>query len=220
MEKYTDICEEHNILVHGIIDSDYYGNTTEICSIPVIDCEESLTDPSRLQYYRENFNFFCASHWLPMTDPAAIYRKSKRTRLINFITKNDLQCISFVDTFSTKLPKSSIIGRGVYIDGYVNLEPKVKIGNFTNIYSHSHIGHDSIIGNNCVFQRASCLASSCIVEDEVYIGIAAKCFKSDATFSKGTFIHEGIYLRRGTVPNEVVSMNGSNMRRVVSYIIE
>jgi carbonic anhydrase/acetyltransferase-like protein (isoleucine patch superfamily) len=220
MEKYTDLCEEHGISVHGIIDRDYWGNTDSICGVPVVDCEESFEDEDKLEYYKNNFNFFCATNWTPLTDNVSQRNKDKRHRLIDLINRCGFNCISLIDTFSTKITKSIDIGHGVYIDGYVNIEPKATIGNFTNIYSHAHIGHGTAIGKNCVIQRVACLASECIVEDEVFMGISAKCFKSGATFSRGTFIHEGIYIRRGTVENEVVSMNGKNNKRVVDYIID
>jgi carbonic anhydrase/acetyltransferase-like protein (isoleucine patch superfamily) len=220
MEKYTDLCDDHDITIHGIIDSDYWGNTDSVCGVPVVDSEESFNDLDKLNYYRNNFNFFCATNWAPLPDSGSIRNREKRTKLINLIQQHSLNCITLVDTFSTKITKTLDIGHGVYIDGYVNIEPKVTIGNFTNIYSHAHIGHDSVIGKNCVVQRVACLASNCTVEDEVFMGISAKCFKSGATFGKGTFIHEGIYIRRGTVENEVVSMNGKNTKRVVDYIVD
>ena len=220
MEKYTEVCEEQGITVHGIIDQDYYGNTAEIGGVPVVDTEDCFSDQDKLDYYRNNFNFFCATNWTPLQDPISIRNKDKRQRLIDTIENNNLNCISIVDTFSTKISKSIKIGQGVYIDGYVNIEPKATIGDFTNIYSHAHIGHDSVIGKNCVIQRVACLASNCTVEDNVYMSISVKAFKSGARFGRGTFIQEGIYIRRGTVAGEVVSMNGANTKRIISYIAD
>jgi len=220
MEKYTEICEEHGITVYGIIDKDYHRNTNKICDIPVIDTEESFDDLEKLIYYKENFNFFCATNWTPLTDKVSIRNRDKRNRLINLIKQHGLNCISIIDTFSTKITRSITVGQGVYIDGYVNIEPKASIGDFTNIYSHAHIGHDSSIGKNCVIQRVACLASECTIEDDVFMGISVKAFKSGAVFGKGSFIHEGIYIRRGTIPNEIVSMNGENMKRVINYVVD
>jgi len=219
MEKYTEICEENGIHIHGIIDSDYYGNTDQISGITIIDSEEVFNDIKKLTYYKSTFNFFCATNWTPFLDSISIRNKEKRQKLIKLIKQHDLNCISIIDTFSTRVFKSTKIGYGVYIDGHVNLEPRVTIGNFTNLYSHTLIGHDSIIGENCVFQRMASLASNCIVEDEVYAGLSAKLFKNNSTFSKGSFIHEGIYLRRGTLPEEIVSMTSKNQKRVANYII-
>lgn len=218
MEKYTDVCDEHGIKVAGILDNDYWGNTDIVRGVPVIGTEHILEDPVLLEEYRKKYNFFCASNWTPFLDPASKRNREKRNRLIKLISTYNLNCISLVDS-STKIPKSSSIGRGVFIDGYVNLEPVTTIGDFTAIYSQAHIGHDSIIGENCVFQRVALLASHTIVEDNVYFGIAAKAFKMSAKFGRGSFIHEGIYIRRGTVENEVVSMNSRNLKRVVSYLV-
>jgi hypothetical protein len=59
------------------------------------------------------------------------------------------------------------------------------------------------------------------VGDNVYFGPAVKAMKYGAKFSSGTFIHEGVYIRRGTLENEVVSMQSPNQSRVVhQHIIE
>ena len=62
MPKFTEICEDAGITVHGIIDNDYFGNTDYIDDIPVIDTEFSFSDLEKLKYYRDNFNFFCATN--------------------------------------------------------------------------------------------------------------------------------------------------------------
>jgi hypothetical protein len=55
------------------------------------------------------------------------------------------------------------------------------------------------------------------VGDNVYFGLCVKALKHGAKFGSGTIIHEAIYIRRGTVENEVVSMESDNLRRVKSY---
>jgi carbonic anhydrase/acetyltransferase-like protein (isoleucine patch superfamily) len=218
MEKYTEVCDEHGIEVAGILDHDYWGNTDVIRGVPVIGTERMLEDSAVLEEYRKKYNFFCASNWTPFSDLMSTRNREKRNRLIKLISTYNLNCISLVDS-STKIPKSSSIGCGVFIDGYVNIEPVTTIGDFTAIYSQAHIGHDSVIGRNCVFQRVALLASHTIVEDNVYFGIAAKAFKMAAKFGQGSFIHEGIYIRRGTIENEVVGMNSKNPKRVVPYLV-
>lgn len=213
MEEYSEICEYNNIPVHGIIDSDYYGNTDELCGIPVIDTEESFNDLAKVQYYQDNFNFFIARTWTPIADDMNIRNRKKRKKYIDIIEKNNLYCISLVDPMSS-VSKYSTIGRGVFIDAFVSIEPNSTIGDYTSIYSHAAIGHDTIIGRNCVFQRRASVSGVCKIEDDVFFGIAVKQFKSRVTFGSGTFIHEGVCIKRGTVPNEIVSFQGGNQKRI------
>jgi acetyltransferase-like isoleucine patch superfamily enzyme len=217
IEVFTYACESLGIEVHGIMDSDYWGNTDSYYGIPVIDTEESLKNPEKLEYYRNNFNFFCATNWIPTTDAVSIRNRLKRDNLIKLIENNNLNCITIVDPCA-RILKSTKIGRGCFIDGYINILPRVTIGDYTNMYTFSHIGHDTVVGNNCVIQRNCAIPSDSIVEDNVFFGSGAKALKDKTTIKRGTFIHEGIYIKRGTVENEIVSMHGINTKRVASHV--
>lgn len=219
LEIFTESCEDLGIQVHGIMDKDYWGNTDSLCGVPVIDTEEAFNDPVRLQYYKENFNFFCAVNWIPLADAVSTRNREKRKYLIDLIEKHDLNCISIVDKFS-KMSRHSTVGKGCFIDGYTHIMPRVTVGDFTNIYTHSHVAHDAVIGKNCVIQRMCVVPPESRLEDDVFFGSAVKALKDGAVFGQGTFIHEGIYIRRGTVPGEIVSMHGKNIQRVVSQYVD
>ena len=170
LEVFSDACEHLNIQVHGIIDKDYWGNTESYCGVPIIDTEESFNDASKLQYYRDNFNFFCATNWIPTTDVVSVRNRLKRDNFIKLIEDHNLNCISIVDPCA-KILKSINIGRGCFIDGYINILPRVTVGDYTNIYTFSHVGHDTVIGKNCVIQRHCAVPSDSIVEDNVFFWI-------------------------------------------------
>ena len=119
-----------------------------------------------------------------------------------------------------KIFKSTKIGRGCFIDGYINILPRVTIGDYTTIYTFSHVGHDTVIGKNCAIQRYCAVPSYSIMEDNVFFGSGTKALKDKTIYKQGTFVHEGIYLRRSTIENEVVSMYGSNTKRVVSQYVD
>ena len=53
MGKLLDICDEHGILVAGIIDNDYYGNQDSVNGVPVIDTEHSFNNLEKLNYYKD-----------------------------------------------------------------------------------------------------------------------------------------------------------------------
>jgi hypothetical protein len=65
-----------------------------------------------------------------------------------------------------------------------------------------------------VFQRAVGLASEQVIENDVYMSSGVKALKPGVTFGEGTFIHQLVYLARGTVKDEIVDFNGYNQKRV------
>lgn len=214
MNQLKEVCEDHNINIFGIIDDDYYGSDKNFCGIPVIDTEKSFQDPARLDYYKTNFNFFCATNWSPEKNPVQIRNREKRNRLINLLDQHQLSVISLIDNLSN-VSKYAKIGRGVFIDAICNIEPDVEIDNYVWIGWSSGIGHGTRIERNCVIQRQVWTGGFCHFESECFIGIGAKTLKTKAKFGKGTWIQEMVYIKRGTVPDEIVGIDGTNNRRVV-----
>jgi len=212
----TEVCDLLGIKIAGIIDNDYWGNTDHICEVPVIDTEDSFDSPDKLQEYKNNFNFFCAVNWMPENNEMAIRNRQKRNRLLSIIDHHQLPCISIVDP-RARMSKYSSIGYGIFVDAGVNLNPYCRIDNFTNIYCNALVGSNTYIGQNCVIQRECFITESCEVGNDSYFGLCSKALKVGAKFGAGTFVHEAIYIRRGTVANEIVSMHGANMKRVVPY---
>jgi hypothetical protein len=216
MYKFTEVCDMLGIEVAGIIDQDYHGNTKEICELPVLDSEASFQDPDLLDHYRNNFNFFCAVNWSPEKNPIAERNRRKRNMWLDTIRQHSLPCISIVDP-DARISRRSTIGVGCFVDAHVMIEARTTVGNFTNIYYNTILGHDNHVGDNCVFQRQCILTGSNTVGNDCYFAPAVKFMKTGASAGANTFIQEGIYLRRGTVENEVVSEHGGNQSRVKSY---
>lgn len=214
----TEVCDSFGIKIAGIIDQDYWGNTDSVCEVAVIDTEDSFAHTDRLKYYKNNFNFFCAVNWTPENNKASIRNRQKRTRLLSIIDQYQLPCISLVNP-SARISQHSSIGHGVFLDARVHIDPKSHIDDFTNVYFNAYVGPYVHIGQNCVIQRDCFITDGCRVGHDSYFGLCSKALKVDAEFGPGTFVHEAIYIRRGTVPNEIVSLHGPNMRRIQPYPI-
>lgn len=213
MEILTEICDENKIPVAGIVDSDYFGNQEKVCNIPVIDSEICFDDISRLNYYKENFVFFCAVNWQPVDTATNQRNRMKRQKYIELIQKHNLECVNIIDQ-RVKISPTAKLGKGIYIGDFVTIEPRVQIDDFVNIFAQCHIGHDCVIGTNTVIQRRCAIAGEITIEPNVFISSNVCLMKGHSCISQGTFVHECIYLRRGTVPNEIVGLQGANLRRV------
>jgi carbonic anhydrase/acetyltransferase-like protein (isoleucine patch superfamily) len=214
MNQLKEVCEDHDIKIHGIIDDDYYGSKTDICGIPVIDSEKSFLDQDQLNFYKTNFNFFCATNWIPEKNPVQERNREKRNNLIGLLDQYQLPVISLIDN-KANVSKYATIGRGVFIDAICNVEPDVVIDDYVWIGWASGIGHGTRIERNCVIQRQVWTGGFCHFEPECFVGIGAKTLKTRARFGKGTWIQEMVYIKRGTVPGEIVGLEGTNTRRVV-----
>jgi UDP-3-O-[3-hydroxymyristoyl] glucosamine N-acyltransferase len=76
------------------------------------------------------------------------------------------------------------------------------------------LGHHNRIGKNSVIQRQSGIKDDNIIEPEVYIGLHSQIFGDHLTIAQGTVIHPCMAIRRSTVPDEVVSLAGKDLRKI------
>jgi acetyltransferase-like isoleucine patch superfamily enzyme len=213
MQIYLETCAENKIPVHGIIDQDYFGNTDTLWGVPVIDGQHCFNDPERARYYRDNFVFFCGANWLPMMDESTTRNRQKRHELLSIIDQKNLECINIIDKRS-KISPSAQLGQGCFIAEWAVIEPNVVISDYTNVWSHTILGHNSSVGKNSVIQRRCCIVSNVTLEENVYLAMSVRLYKSNTTVRKNTFVHECVYLKRNTLPSEIVSLEGDNPRRV------
>jgi hypothetical protein len=216
----TDICEQHGIEVAGIIDSDYYGIEDTVDGIPVIDTEESLTVPACLDYYKQHYNFFLATNWLPDPDPVQTRNRQKRDRLMSLIDQYDLPCITLIDD-RAHVHKSNQFGKNIVVEAFCYISPNNIIGDYCEFFAHATIGYKNNIGRNIVFQRHAGLMHHASIEDNVYVGLHSQIFGNNLTIAQGTVIHPCMALKRSTKTDELISLAGKDLRRVYNkYTIE
>ena len=213
MLMLKEVCDEVGITVQGIIDSDYFGNTNNICGIPIIDSEESFNDPVKLAFYQKHFNFFCATNWSPEQNLIRQRNKDKRHRLINLVDSLQLPCISLVDP-KANVSQYATIGKGVFIDAMCNVEAGVELHDYVNVMWACGIGHGTVVERNCTLQRQCWTGGNCYFEHDTFLGIGVKALKYGARFGARTWIQELVYIKRGTVADDVVGLASSNQRRI------
>jgi bifunctional N-acetylglucosamine-1-phosphate-uridyltransferase/glucosamine-1-phosphate-acetyltransferase GlmU-like protein len=211
--KIAESCEKAGIAIHGIIDRDYYKNTETICDIPVIDSQDCFGRAEKKDYYRSNFNFICVSNWNPEQDPVHVRNKQKRHELIGIIEHHQLPTITVIDQ-SSVISKHSSIGKNIYIECLSHVSPNAVIEDHCYIGSMTGISHHVHIHKNCVIQGDCRVLTDCVLHENTYFGTGVRALKPGSVFGKNTFIHEMVYIRRGTVDNEIVSLSGENPRRI------
>ena len=210
-----EAAEEMGYEVAGIIDNDYYGNTTNFCDIPLINGQSCFDDPAVAAYYRENFVFFFAINWLPMKDAISVRNKAKRHDIIALIKEHNLECINIISSMTT-ISKSATLGKGIFIGQIVSLEAHCIINDFSNIWGHQVIGHHAQIGENCQIQRHAELYGSAKIGDNVYLGSHVGVVQ-DAVIGDNVWVQPGIIVCRNAENNEIIGSTKKSLRRTVPY---
>jgi acetyltransferase-like isoleucine patch superfamily enzyme len=214
LEKLKENCEEQGIQVHGVIDSDYYGNTETLEGIPVIGDENYLR--SNLETLKRDFVFFLSVNWLPLPDSASQRNKHKRKHWIAVIRELELECISIIST-RAKVYNSVQVGRNVFVGDFAMIEPRVELQDFVSVWDNCLIGHDSCIGSNSVLQRNVTLVGNVILETDVFLGPFSKICLA-VTISHDTWVNPGVLIYRNSMPNETIRMGKGNTNRLHAYL--
>jgi UDP-3-O-[3-hydroxymyristoyl] glucosamine N-acyltransferase len=170
-------------------------------------------------YYRKNYNFFCATNWSPIQNPGFIRTVEKRQKYIELIEKKNLNCISLIDP-SAKVSRHSKIGKGVFIDSFCYVNSNVKISDWSIVYGFSTVADSCTIGRNCVLQRKTLITGEVTLEDNVFMAIGSIVNKNHVTIANNTFIQQGIMVLRDTKPYELIGLAGKDLRRVYKILTE
>lgn len=211
ISNYTEVCMDRDILIAGIIDSDYFGNTADVEGIPIIESEKTA-DFTQLKH---EYDFFIGINPIP-TFPRNI---AKRAHYINLIKQYDLSCVNLIDR-ECRIARSTILGRGIYIGYGCAIQPHVTIGDHCQIFALTGVGHNTIMEENVTLQRMSSVNSNVTIEKNVYVGASAKLLKFPSMHvGANSFIHPAVTVMRDVGENEIISITGKHSKRIYDTVV-
>lgn len=200
--RYKDAAERQGLTVAGIIDSDWYGNTDNFKGVPIIGTEVDFNDNDKLNYYKEQYDFFISVNWT--TDPHHTRDKEKRQMFINLVREHKIKCISLIDPTSY-LGTGTQVGEGVYVAFSAMIEPGTILKDFCQVHDFVGLAHGTIVGENTVIQRQAGLHAD--IGDNVYIGMWTKVFKSGLMkIGNNAIINPGLYVARDVKEGEHIKL--------------
>lgn len=209
VQLFVDVATRQGLNVVGIIDSDYYGNTTHISGLPVLGSEVEFSDPIKLQYWASNFDFFIATNTSP--DSGHVRDKQKRLQLINLVNQYSLRCVNLIDP-TAFIGTNVVLGCGIFIGYNAYLEPGVKVGNFSQIHYDVGISHDCVVGTNTIIQR-KCGIGNVDIGNDVYIGMWTNIYTTARiAIGAGAVIFQGLTVCRSVLPGEVVRLSKDSIK--------
>lgn len=116
--------------------------------------------------------------------------KSRGYRFASFVAPN------------VKTWRSNEIGENVFIFENNVIQPHVKIGDNTILWSGNHIGHHSTVGRHCFISSHVVVSGSCVVGDNCFIGVNST-FHDGLTIGSRNLIGAGAIISRNTKDAEV-----------------
>lgn len=225
MVKQIEACREAGIEIHGIIDSDYYirpdnhlhkPEVAHFEGLPVVAGFDLFDDPRMAWVYRERYNFHnCVNH-VPSVSKVDQRNSGKRQMVCDLIKQHRLSTTNIVHP-KAAVSKTTRFGCDNFVDAGVVIEPNCVMGNCNNFFAQSFVGYSMKLGDFNVVQTGAMIGYDSEVQDHCYFATNSKALKHKVTYRTGTVVQEGIYLKRGTKENEVISHKSEG--RVKSMIM-
>ena len=210
MQLLIDAAHRQGLIVAGIVDSDYYGNTEIYAGQLVIGSEKDFDDPEKLATWINEYDFFIATNWSP--DPAHDRDRNKKKYLMDLVERVGVKCINLIDP-DTYIGSDVVLGDGIFIGYNAYIEFGVKIGSFSQIHHAVGISHKSTIGRNTIVQR-KCGLGNCTIGDDAYIGTWTNIFTSAQRTIIGdrAVLNQGLWVARDVAPDEWVKLTRDAIR--------
>lgn len=203
LERYIEACERQGQEIHGIIDSDWFGNRKTFAGLDILDSEEIFkTDP--LKY--KDYVFFIGTNWNPNAGRDIL----KRKMFLGLVEDYNLTCVNLIDPTSY-VSRFAKLGQGIFIGSNCYIEPNCIIGDYVSIYGGNGLGHDTHVGTNTVLQRESKVHAK--IGSNCYIGIGTCVIRDPSiTVGDGAVISPCLHVARDVASNEHVTMSKSAFR--------
>ncbi len=171
--------------VEGFIVDDEYFESSGFKGLPVIPW--SL---ARQSFPPEEFDCFVALGYSKVNVARKeVYEKVKKVGYL---------CPTYVSSRAVTF-NDLVIGDNCLILENNTVQPFVKIGSNTTIWSGNHLGHHSKIGDHVFIASHVVISGSVTIEDQCFIGVNATV-RDHISIGKGTILGAGALVMRNTNP--------------------
>jgi sugar O-acyltransferase (sialic acid O-acetyltransferase NeuD family) len=138
-----------------------------------------------------------------------------RTKVYKEVKAKGYKCASYISS-KAFVWRNVEIGENCFIFEDNTLQPFVKIGNNVTLWSGNHIGHNSVIYDNCFISSHCVISGFCEIGENCFLGV--NCTVEDNTkIAKDNFIGAGAIIRKDTQPGEIYQIKQTEKAKTDTY---
>lgn len=138
-----------------------------------------------------------------------------RTKVYNEVKAKGYKCASYISS-KAFVWRNVRIGENCFIFEDNTLQPFVKIGNNVTLWSGNHIGHNTIIKDNCFISSHCVISGFCEVDENSFLGV--NCTVEDNTkIGKDNFIGAGALIQKDTNLKEFYQVKQTELSKVNTH---
>ncbi|TKI69412.1 acetyltransferase [Sulfurimonas crateris] len=138
-----------------------------------------------------------------------------RTKVYSEVKAKGYKCATYISS-KAFVWRNVEIGENCFIFEDNTLQPFVKIGNNVTLWSGNHIGHNTIIRDNCFISSHCVISGFCEVGENSFLGV--NCTIEDNTkLAKDNFIGAGALIQKDTNEKEFYQLKQTELSKVNTH---
>ena len=138
-----------------------------------------------------------------------------RTKVYKEVKQKGYKCASYVSS-KAFVWRNVEIGENCFIFEDNTLQPFVKIGNNVTLWSGNHIGHNTIIKDNCFISSHCVISGFCEVGENSFLGVNCT-IENNVKIAKDNFIGAGSLIQKDTIEKGLYQTNQTELSKVNTY---
>lgn len=138
-----------------------------------------------------------------------------RTKVYNEAKAKGYRCASYVSS-KAFIWRNVEIGENCFIFEDNTLQPFVKIGNNVTLWSGNHIGHNTIIRDNCFISSHCVISGFCEVDQNSFLGVNCT-IENNIKIAKDNFIGAGALIQKNTNEKDFYQLKQTELSKVNTH---
>lgn len=180
--EYFQFDSEYEVVAFSV--NEQYITEHEINSLPVIAFETL-----EAQYSPDEYEVYVA------ISSGKLNRN--RTKVYTEAKAKGYRCATYISS-KAFIWRNVEIGENCFIFEDNTLQPFVKIGNNVTLWSGNHIGHNTIIHDNCFISSHCVISGFCEIGENSFLGVNCT-IENNVKIAKDNFIGAGALIQKDTV---------------------
>ncbi|MDP3119204.1 MAG: acetyltransferase [Sulfuricurvum sp.] len=180
--EYFQFDSEYEVVAFSV--NEQYITEHEINNLPVIAFETL-----EAQYSPDEYEVYVA------ISSGKLNRN--RTKVYTEAKAKGYRCATYISS-KAFIWRNVEIGENCFIFEDNTLQPFVKIGNNVTLWSGNHIGHNTIIHDNCFISSHCVISGFCEIGENSFLGVNCT-IENNVKIAKDNFIGAGALIQKDTV---------------------
>lgn len=138
-----------------------------------------------------------------------------RTKVYNEAKLKGYKCASYISS-KAFVWRNVEIGENCFVFEDNTLQPFVKIGNNVTLWSGNHIGHNTIIKDNCFISSHCVISGFCEIGENSFLGVNCT-IENNVKIAKDNFIGAGSLIQKDTIEKGLYQTSQTELSKVNTH---